>query len=160
MSNINLNKNLNILLSGQLVSQLGDRFYMLAVATWIVETTRSPSLMGIVIFCTLFPSIVIGFVSGGFIDKYNRKRIIVLTDILRGITILAVTAAFYLHALHLSVVLLAQIILSLIFHLYKHLSLLLCEDLFQVRYVHIRHRRKADSITIQCFSQLNIKVLH
>ena len=36
-----LNKNLAILLSGQLVSQLGDKFYLLALSFWVLEATQS-----------------------------------------------------------------------------------------------------------------------
>ncbi len=45
-----MNKNLALLLSGQFVSQIGDKFYMLALAIWVLDTTNSPAMMGAVFF--------------------------------------------------------------------------------------------------------------
>ena len=45
-----MNKNLALLLSGQFVSQIGDKFYMLALAIWVLDTTNSPAMMGAVLF--------------------------------------------------------------------------------------------------------------
>ena len=44
-----MNRDLRLLLSGQLVSQIGDKFHMLAVAFLVLKTTGSPAKMGIVL---------------------------------------------------------------------------------------------------------------
>jgi len=107
------NRNLNLLLSGQLVSQIGDKFYILALSYWVLEETGSPALMGIVLFSTLFPMIIAGFVSGAFIDRYNRKIIIILTDLVRGLVIAGVGLAYYIDKLSLSIILTSQVLLSI-----------------------------------------------
>jgi len=38
-----------------------------------------------VLAASLIPSLVLGFFSGAFIDRYNRKKIIIGTDLIRGI---------------------------------------------------------------------------
>jgi len=40
-----VNKNLSLLLSGQLVSQVGDKFYLLALSFWVLTSTGSPAAM-------------------------------------------------------------------------------------------------------------------
>ncbi len=107
-----LNKNLSILLSGQLISQVGDKFYLLALSYWVLESTQSAAMMGVVLFCTIFPETVISLVAGAFVDKYNRKWIIVGTDFFRGLIVLSLGVMFYLDALNLVFILLAQVLLS------------------------------------------------
>ena len=91
-----MNKNLGLLLSGQLISQIGDKFHMLAVAFLVLKTTGSPAKMGLVLFCSIFPSMLLGFISGAFLDRYNRIAIIVGADVVRGIIVLALAFLYFL----------------------------------------------------------------
>jgi MFS family permease len=108
-----MNKNLGLLLSGQLVSQVGDKFYLLALSFWVLKTTGSPALMGIVLAASLFPSLILGFFSGAFIDRYDRKKIIVGTDVIRGVIIGGVAAAYYLGMLNFTLIVVSQVLLSI-----------------------------------------------
>jgi DHA3 family macrolide efflux protein-like MFS transporter len=107
-----VNRNLGLLLSGQLVSQIGDKFHMLAVAFLVLKTTGSPAKMGLVLFCSVFPGMILGFISGAFLDRYSRKAIIVGADAARGLIVAAVGALYYLDALSFSVLLAAQLLIS------------------------------------------------
>ena len=107
-----MNKNLSLLLSGQLVSQIGDKFHMLAVAFLVLNTTGSPAKMGIVLFCSIFPSMVLGIFAGAVVDRYNRKTIIVCADVVRGVVVTALSVLYYLGALSFSILIVAQVLLS------------------------------------------------
>ena len=107
-----MNKNLGLLLSGQLVSQIGDKFHMLAVAFLVLKTTGSPAKMGIVLFCSVFPGMLLGFISGAFLDRYSRKAIIVGADVARGLVVAVICMLFYLEALSFPVLLAAQVLIS------------------------------------------------
>ncbi len=107
-----LNRNLTLLLGGQFISQIGDKFYALALAFWVLQTTGSPASMGMVLFASTLPSVVLGFFTGGFVDRYSRKAILVAADVVRALTILAVTAVYYLGGLSLAVIIAAQVVLS------------------------------------------------
>lgn len=111
--NIGINKNLGLLLSGQLVSQVGDKFYLLALSYWVLKVTGSPAKMGIVLACSLIPSLVMGFVSGAFVDRYDRKTIIIGTDIIRGLIIAFVAIAYYMGFLNFTILIITQLLLSL-----------------------------------------------
>ncbi len=106
------NKDLSLLLAGQLVSQVGDKFHMIAISFWVLETTGSSSKMGIVLAASLIPSLILGLFSGAFIDRYDRKKIIVATDLLRGVALLLFSFLFYQGIQSLSVIIVVQIILS------------------------------------------------
>lgn len=81
------NKNFFLLWQGQLVSMLGDILYMIALDFWILDMTGSTGLMGLLSALTMLPRIVLGPFAGVFVDKWNRRNIIVLTDFIRGIVV-------------------------------------------------------------------------
>jgi len=107
-----MNKNLFLLLSGQLISQIGDKFHMLAVAFMVLKTTGSPAKMGLVLFCSVFPGMVLGFITGAFLDRYDRKAIIVGADVARGLIVSALAVLYYLETLSFPMLLTAQVLLS------------------------------------------------
>lgn len=108
-----LNKNLSLLLGGQLVSQVGDKFYLLALSYWVLTSTGSPAKMSIVLAASLFPSLLLGFVSGAFIDRFSRKAIIVGTDLSRGLIVGFVALAYVMDFLSFSLIIVSQILLSI-----------------------------------------------
>ena len=79
------NKNFFLLWQGQLVSVLGDVIYIIALDFWILEITGSTALMGLLSALTMAPRIVLGPFAGVFVDRWDRKKIIVITDFIRGI---------------------------------------------------------------------------
>lgn len=96
-----MNKNLALILSGQFVSQIGDKFYMLALAIWVLDTTNSPAMMGGVLFCSFFPTFLMGFIAGAFVDRYDRKIIIVAADFIRGLVIAVVACLYFFKLLNI-----------------------------------------------------------
>lgn len=108
-----MNKNFSILLGGQLVSQIGDRFYMLALSFWVLRETGSPAKMGTVLAAALIPSLALGLISGVWIDRCNRKMIIVGTDFFRGVIVTCVVALHYLGMLDFGIILVSQVLLSI-----------------------------------------------
>ena len=107
-----INRNFFYLLKGQLVSQIGDKFHYIALSFWVLKTTGSSAKMGAVLAASLIPSLVLGFFSGAFVDRYNRKIIIVGTDLLRGVIIAFFAILFYLEIMNFYMILLMQALLS------------------------------------------------
>lgn len=108
-----LNRNLIYLLSGQFISQIGDKFYALSLAFWVMETTKSAAVMGTVMLFSMLPSVITGFLLGGFVDRNDRKIILITADIIRGLTVAIVAGVFYFKALTLPVIILVQVVLSI-----------------------------------------------
>jgi MFS family permease len=85
---------------------------MLAVAFLVLQTTGSPAKMGIMLFGSVFPGMLLGFISGAFLDRYSRKAIIVGADVARGLIVAGVSILFYLEVLSFPVLLAAQVLIS------------------------------------------------
>lgn len=107
-----MNRNFFMLLSGQFVSQIGDKLHMIALSFWVLKTTGSSAKMGVVLAASLIPSLVVGFFSGAFIDRYNRKNIIIGTDLLRGLILALFAVLFYFEWINVYMILAMQMLLS------------------------------------------------
>ncbi|MCP3872352.1 MAG: MFS transporter [Desulfobacteraceae bacterium] len=107
-----INRNFFMLLSGQFVSQIGDKLHMIALSFWVLKTTGSSAKMGAVLAASLIPSLVVGFFSGAFIDRYNRKNIIIGTDLLRGLILALFAVLFYFELINFYMILAMQVLLS------------------------------------------------
>ncbi|TCL75171.1 putative MFS family arabinose efflux permease [Hydrogenispora ethanolica] len=86
-----MERNFGMIWSGQFVSQLGDKFYGIALAWWVLERTHSPLIMGLLMTAAILPQLLLGPIAGGFIDRWDRKRILIGADLLRSGLVLAVT---------------------------------------------------------------------
>ena len=79
------NRNFFLIWSGKLVSMIGDRFYTLVLALWLLKKSGSPAIMGAVLVASALPAFLAGFLSGAIVDRANKKRVMVVTDLLRGL---------------------------------------------------------------------------
>ena len=77
-------RNFLLLWLGQLVSQMGDRVHAIALMWWVLEETGSAALMGTVLIAATIPAVALGPLAGGYVDRWNRKFVIVGADFLRG----------------------------------------------------------------------------
>jgi len=91
-----LNRNFVLLWAGQTISQLGNQAYALAVSFWLMEKTGSASLMGLLMTVSNLPGVVLAPFGGTFADRHSRIRIIIVCDLLAGISVLVLTAAAFL----------------------------------------------------------------
>lgn len=78
------NRNFVLLWLGQLVSLLGNRFHEMASMWYIYQVTGSPLKMGITLVFSTLPSVMLGPFAGAVADRYDRKKIIVLSDFING----------------------------------------------------------------------------
>ena len=74
---------------GQMVSQVGDQFVIIAILVLINRLTDSAVPVGIVGLCFTGPQLLLGLVGGVFADRWNRKTVMIVSDILRGLAVLA-----------------------------------------------------------------------
>ncbi|MGM9973706.1 MAG: MFS transporter [Clostridiaceae bacterium] len=90
------NVNFFLLWQGQLVSSLGSVVYNIALGFWVLQLTGSKALMGAIMASSSLPRFILGPFAGVFVDRLDRKWIIVLTDAVRGaaMILLAIAALF------------------------------------------------------------------
>jgi MFS family permease len=60
---------------------------------YLAELTDSAVVLGSVQFAAYLPAAIIGPIAGALVDRWNRKRIIVWTDAVRGLVMLAAAAS-------------------------------------------------------------------
>lgn len=77
------NRNFALLLAGQIISWLGDAAYFIALLWLVQELTGSRAMMGLVAACRTLPSLL-GIVAGALIDRWDRRRVMIVADIVRA----------------------------------------------------------------------------
>jgi MFS family permease len=82
------NRNFRLLFIGQTVSQLGDWFNAVAVYALLLDLTGSATAVAWMLIVQFLPMAVIGPVAGVVVDRVNRRRLMIASDILRGFVIL------------------------------------------------------------------------
>ena len=82
------NRNFFLLWQGSFISSLGDTVYNIALGFWILSVTGSPGIMGTVMALSVLPVVLCSPLAGAVIDRFSRKSILVVMDLLRGTLII------------------------------------------------------------------------
>ncbi len=82
------NRNYVLLWQGQTVSRLGNQAFSIALALWIKQATGSAALMGLILMFSALPAVLLGPLAGAVADRYKRRAIIILSDLIGGISVL------------------------------------------------------------------------
>jgi MFS transporter, DHA3 family, macrolide efflux protein len=68
----------------QLISVAGSALTALAASILVYRLTGSALSVGLMLMATALPSLLIGLVAGVFVDRYDRKRIMIAADLIRA----------------------------------------------------------------------------
>ncbi len=72
----------------QVVSEVGDHFNTIAVLTLALHLTGSGLAVGGVMVSRMLPTVLAGPISGVFLDRWDRKRIMIASDLVRAVVAL------------------------------------------------------------------------
>ncbi len=92
---MNKNKSFLLLWTGKFVSELGDKFYAISMAWWILEESGSPINMGLYLAFSIFPGILAGIFAGAYIDRLSPKKLLIIMDAIRGIIIFCMAWLYF-----------------------------------------------------------------
>ena len=95
------NRDYLLLWSGQVVSTLGSTASMVVYPLLILALTDSPKAAGIAGALRALPYLVFSLPVGALIDRWDRRRVMILCDVGRCLAVLAIPAAIVLDALSL-----------------------------------------------------------
>ncbi|MFN2491959.1 MAG: MFS transporter [Pyrinomonadaceae bacterium] len=73
---------------GQVVSQLGDWFDTIALYTIVLNLTGSGRAIGLLLVARFLPSFVFGSLAGVVADRFSRRSIMIVSDLLRALVVL------------------------------------------------------------------------
>jgi len=76
---------------GQIISNFGDRLTQMALVALVYQQNPGSEIaLAKLISFTMIPVFVIGPIAGVWVDRLNRKNVMVISDILRGLLILSI----------------------------------------------------------------------
>ena len=78
---------------GQTISVFGDRLNQVALAALVLYETDSALLSGLVFVAAMIPNLVLSPIAGTLVDRWDQKRVMVASDILRAVLVLLIPFA-------------------------------------------------------------------
>lgn len=84
-----------IIWSGQLFSILTSAVVGYAIVFWLSIETRSPEILAFAALAALLPQSVLGLFTGVFIDRWNRKLVMIISDSVIALATLALVLLFF-----------------------------------------------------------------
>lgn len=113
LTRIFINRNYGLLFVGRLVSQIGDGVHYFAMVWLVLDITKSGTVLGALLIAAAIPRIALTPFSGVLADIWNRKKIVVLMDFIRGALLLVTAVIYAFDRLTLPVIFIVTVLLSL-----------------------------------------------
>jgi MFS family permease len=77
----------------QTISLFGDRLHQVALAVLVFALTNSPLATGLVFLAATLPNILLSPIAGTFVDRWEHKRVLVASDLIRAGLVLLIPFA-------------------------------------------------------------------
>ena len=87
------NRDYLLLWSGEIVSTTGSQISQLAFPLLILALTHSPAQAGIVGALRILPYLILGLPVGALVDRWDRKRVMILCDLGRFLCMASIPVA-------------------------------------------------------------------
>lgn len=101
------NPKLARLLAGEFISSIGDWLYLVALLIVVYEVSQDPIALGLVGAGRIVPFLVLAVPAGIAADRFDRRMILVVTDVIRGVLQLVLAGLVLVSAPTLSIVVVA-----------------------------------------------------
>lgn len=90
-----MNKNFVLLWQGQFVSQLGSQAFTIGMMFWVKHATGSATLMGTIMMLSMIPMVLLSPLGGTFADQHSRRKIIIVCDLIHGLTVVSLAVLMF-----------------------------------------------------------------
>ena len=92
------NRNFLGLWIAQIISNFGDRLTQMALVALIYQRTPGSAIaLAKLVSFTIIPVFLIGPIAGAWVDRLNKRNVMVISDLLRGVLVLAIPFFIMLH---------------------------------------------------------------
>jgi MFS family permease len=86
---------------GQLFSLIGSELTGFTLGVWVYQQNNSATQFALISLCTLLPSILLSPIAGIIIDRWDRRLVMLISDIGAGLTTLSIALLFATNQLSL-----------------------------------------------------------
>jgi MFS family permease len=107
------NRDFRKYLAARIVSQLGDQLYIFAISWYVLDLTKSSLHMAALLAINSLAVMAVAPLGGLIADRVSRKKVMVFTDILQGVVLLALLALLQGHLLSIGVLYVGTALLGL-----------------------------------------------
>lgn len=83
------NRNVRLLWSAQVVSEMGDWFYSVAIFSFLLELTGSAQMVAFAFLMQVLPQVIMSPTAGVINDRISRKKVMIFADVTRAGIVLA-----------------------------------------------------------------------
>ncbi len=95
-----INHNVFNLFTGQTISQAGDSIFEIALLWMLLELTGSNATTGLIAMSAYLPTLIFGLFSGALVDRFDKRRIMLLADMARAILVVCIPLLYYMGGLN------------------------------------------------------------
>jgi MFS family permease len=92
-----LNGSFSALWVGQVISLFGDRVNQIALGAFVYEITDSPIAVALTFLVGTIPNLLFSPVAGAYVDRWDQKQVMVVSDILRAALVLLIPVAILIN---------------------------------------------------------------
>ncbi|MET3698414.1 MFS transporter [Bacillus oleivorans] len=107
-----MNRNIKLLWAADATSIFGTAIYTLALTLLSFEYTDSVFGAGAILFTSIIPYFFIGIFAGVISDRVDRKKLMILSDILRGILSISIPIAYDLNILTIQQIVIVSFLIT------------------------------------------------
>ncbi len=103
-----------LLFAGQSVSRFGDGMFTAATAWLAWSLTHDPAAVALVTVAAYAPSFLVTFVAASYADRYDRRRLMIVTDLVRAVLVALAVGLLASGLMNLTVLVAATALLALV----------------------------------------------
>lgn len=89
------------LLVGQFISSIGSAMTRFGLSVWVYTETGSTAAYTTLMFFSVFPVGIGALIAGPLVDRWDRRRVMVISDLIAGLSTLLVVGLFFFEAMAL-----------------------------------------------------------
>ena len=97
-------RNFSLLWTGQFVETIGCAVTSIAASIYVYNLTCTALSVGLMLMASAAPSLLVGLFAGVYVDRYDRRKIMITADLLRAFLILLVPILVPLNVIWLYVI--------------------------------------------------------
>ncbi|HYE12636.1 MAG TPA: MFS transporter [Patescibacteria group bacterium] len=135
------NKNFLLIMTSRFVSFLGDSVHYFALSWYIINVIGQGKVLGLLLTLSTLPAVFLGPFVGVLADRFDRRKIMITVDVIRGVLALTLGYLVYIGQAPIWVFFVVTLLLSISSTMYFPASGALFPSL-----VHETHLIKANSV--------------